>query len=500
MSLPALVPNQTEKPIHKTSMQSPTKFHAHDPFANLEGQNGYDPGLRDEEFESSTNAINLLAQIGANGSAPTKKSSPPEILQRPAGREIPPASTVDNEQPDLPPRPAGREMPLVPKPARESPELPARPPSQGLRHAPKPTPELPARPTPARFKQRATIPPPTITEETTEQARDARLKYSRHPEKLIAYLIPLPKPNLSKHLDREDDLPKRYLLYTPPRPHPLKPAKGVKEKKRHMARRKISRTTKKYDGKTFSWRGQHSKTTKGVVWAVHRIRATDLVFLGRIQNKEVDEIVLVFPNTVTHTIPEVRKEFIAQITHTKRRAAKESAISTLLLPVTLIIDTFAAVIWLFGGLFEIDAAWWYTATKGWHTSRKVTKRLGTRESRFKEYVDTERDLFLRFHQDVDIEVLERYVAEACRMRNPAMFDSVGVPPTENEVAKAIGWKPVVREKIGVKREEGEIGWADEEWQRVCFVDDLKAVAEKGARNWERWVKWFEKKPDKALKK
>lgn len=214
----------------------------------------------------------------------------------------------------------------------------------------------------------------------------------------------------------------------------------------------------------------------------------------------MDQIILVFPDSVTHTIPEVRDEFIAQITRTKMRAAKESAISTFLLPVTLIIDTFAAVIWPFGGLFEIDAVWCYAATKGWYTSRKMTKRLGVRESRFKEYGGTERDLFLRFHQDADLEVLRQYIAEACHKKNPSMFDSVGVPPTETEVAKAIGWKPVVRGKTGGKREEGETGWADEEWQRIVFADDLKDVAVKAARSWEHWGKKFEKKPDKALKR
>lgn len=215
---------------------------------------------------------------------------------------------------------------------------------------------------------------------------------------------------------------------------------------------------------------------------------------------EVDKIILVFPTSVTHTIPDIRDEFVAQIARTKRRAAKESAISTFLLPVALIIDTLAAVIWPFGGLFEIDAVWWYAATKGWHTSRKITKRLGNRESMFKQYGGTDRDLFLRFHQDPDVDVLRRYVAEACHKKNPAMFDSVGVPPTETEVANAIGWKPIVRGKTGGKKEEVETRWADEEWQRVVFVaDDLKAVAEKASRSWEHWGKKFEKQPDKALK-
>ena len=260
MSLPALVPDLTGKSIYTTPAQSPTEFPVHDPFANPEEHNGYDPGLKDEQFKSSADAIYTLAQISANGSPQSANPPeiPPKIPQRPSGRGIPPAPTVEDEKPCIPPRPATREIPLVSKSEKGQPQLPTRPPSQPERRAPKPTPEIPTRPAPAPFKQRATLPPSTIPEETIEQVGSPVLKYSRHPEKLIAYLIPLPKPNLSKYLDREDDLPEvwrrhqndanesgtnltsqRYLLYTPPSPHLLKPAKGVKEKKRHMGRRKM---------------------------------------------------------------------------------------------------------------------------------------------------------------------------------------------------------------------------------------------------------------------
>ena len=260
MSLPALVPDLTGKSIYTTPAQSPTEFPVHDPFANPEEHNGYDPGLKDEQFKSSADAIYTLAQISANGSpqSANRREIPPKLPQRPPGRDIPPAPTVEDEKPCIPPRPTTREIPLVSKSEKGQPQLPTRPPSEPERRAPKPTPELPTRPAPAPFKQRATLPPSTIPEETIEQVGSPVLKYSRHPEKLIAYLIPLPKPNLSKYLDREDDLPEvwrrhqndanesgtnltsqRYLLYTPPSPHLLKPAKGFKEKKTHMGRRKM---------------------------------------------------------------------------------------------------------------------------------------------------------------------------------------------------------------------------------------------------------------------
>lgn len=211
MSLQPMVPNHTGKSVYATPPQSPTDFKAHDPFANPEEHDGYDSVAKDEEFESSMRAINSLAAIGANGSPPNLKGCPPDfpptIPQRPAGQEVPPGPTVEEEKPELPPRPVGRDIPLVPKAVKEPPQLPARPPSQPTRRAPKPTPELPNRPPPTPFKHRTTLPPPTIAEETAEQPGETSLKYSRQSERLMAYLIPLPKPNLTKSLEREDDLP-----------------------------------------------------------------------------------------------------------------------------------------------------------------------------------------------------------------------------------------------------------------------------------------------------
>jgi hypothetical protein len=202
---------------------------------------------------------------------------------------------------------------------------------------------------------------------------------------------------------------------------------------------------------------------------------------------------------VTQTIPEVRDEFIAQISRTNKKAAKATAISAVLLPVTLVIDTFAAVIWPFGGLLEIDAVWFYASAKGWNTSRIITKRLGARESIFGKWGGTEKDLYLRFQQDQKIEVLRRYLAEYCHRKGPKMFDSAGVPPTETSVMSAIGWSRVRRGKTGGKRTEGETGWADEEWQSSEFKDDFRATMEKGAGSWVKWCKKFEKHPEKTLK-
>lgn len=73
----------------------------------------------------------------------------------------------------------------------------------------------------------------------------------------------------------------------------------------------------------------------------------------------------------------------------------------------------------------------------------------------------------------------------------------GVPkcgdcPTESEVLEAIGWAP--------SQTGGEKNWEDEQWETSEVKEDLRNVMGKGAREWDKWVKAFEKSPEKALKR
>ncbi|KAI9050949.1 hypothetical protein LZ554_005060 [Drepanopeziza brunnea f. sp. 'monogermtubi'] len=479
MSIPALVQNHTGKSVYTTPPQSPPTAHSHDPPANPDDlEDIKEEDATDDDKRQSIDAIMPLGDKGTNGAIDSDRQFPPEI----------------------PARPGSREFPIFPAVKKEPPQLPARAPEVLPIHPPKPIPDLPPRAAPASPVIPGPAVPPRRIPKVDEPNNHCSLKYSRDPERMIAYLIPLPKP---KYSEKEDEMPERFLVYTPPQPHFLKPAEGVKEPKKQRGKRKLQeevQKAEKYDGKTMSWRGLHSKTTKGVVWAIRRIKTTDITFLGRIQNKEVDEIVLIYPGSVQQTVPEIHAEFIARIGRSKKRATRDAAISTALLPVTLVIDTVAVVFWPFGGLFEVDAVWAYASIKAWNTSRVITKRLGVRESRFGRFGGTERDLRLRFHEEAKVDVLRRSLADACHRADPQMFESAGVPPTETEVIKAIGWVPVRRGKTGGEREEGETGWADEEWQRAAFGKDYRASMDRGAESWVKWCKKFEKNPEKMLKK
>lgn len=205
--------------------------------------------------------------------------------------------------------------------------------------------------------------------------------YSRDPERLIAYLIPLPPPSAK---GQTLDVPQRYMIYTPPAPHLLKPntaeGSGAKEGKRHKAKRLAQQEVKKaktYDGKTLSLRRLHYKALRGCDRAVAAIKSPDITFLNRVPRKRVGELVLIHPASVLegHTPREVHAEVGAQLARTQRRAARDSVISTLLFPPSLVIDTLAAVVWPFGGLAEIDGVWMYASISGYLTARSVTRRM-----------------------------------------------------------------------------------------------------------------------------
>lgn len=170
------------------------------------------------------------------------------------------------------------------------------------------------------------------------------------------------------------------MIYTPPAPHLLKPPQGQKEAKRHKCKRLAQEEVKKaktFHGKTWSLRGLHSKTLRGVDRAVAAVKSADITFLNRIPRKQVTELVLVHPASVleNESPEDVHREFVAQLSRTKRRAAKHSVVSTALFAPAVAIDTFAVVIWPFGGLAEIDGAWMYASVSGYLTARSVSKRL-----------------------------------------------------------------------------------------------------------------------------
>lgn len=346
--------------------------------------------------------------------------------------------------------------------------------------------------------------------------------YTRDPHRLIAYLVPFPRP-MMPGVD-EKSIPPRFLIYTPP-PPPLKaPKDGEKEDKLHKVQRKWQeevRSAKTSTAKTASWKGVKSKATKGISWAMNQTTSADLDFVGRIDSSGdkhaddghqegettkktvgLEEMVLIFPPSLTNSIrggeTAVREEFVNSMMRTKTKAQRDAVLATGLIPVTAAIDLLATVIWPFGGLLEIDSVWAYSSIRGAKTARSVTKRLTSTNPGDHQHDDTNQtQLRLNFVPAPRIEILRQYLAAMCAEKDPKLFglavEGTGKSPNEDNVLEAIGWQP--------SQGGGETkNWEDEAWEIQNVGEDLQNVMKKGASAWDKWCKQFQKDPVKALKK
>ncbi|KAM3078048.1 hypothetical protein ACMFMG_002650 [Clarireedia jacksonii] len=469
------------------------------------------PTVEDERTPENYSIVRNSVRTGTDTPLPLPDSRPGIYNESGFTQPAPPAA------PEVPPRPITRPAPTP------APEVPPRPiPTTTTSTTPN-APDLPPRkPGPNQWSRG----PPLRTPPSGNKPNE--FHYTRDSHKMIVYFIPLPKP-----IAAPDDMPQRFLIYTPPAPHLLKPAEGVKEGKRSKAKRYWQQEIKKaktYEGKTLSLKGLHSKTMRGIVWATAAIKSTDITFLNRVPRKEVQTLLLLHPplsssassptaslspsapaslNTTPSSLTSHKsspspplslpQQFTHQILVTRHRALTHTLISSALLAPSLIIDTFAAVIWPFGGLFEIDLIWFYSCIRGYLVSRSLLRRLSpshfalpssSTNSKTRATPPSDKELHLRFKEMENMKVLERYVAEMCHKRDPARFASAGVPPTEGEVLRAMGWESVQRGK----------GWEDAQWQEREMRDDLEGVTKKGAKSWAKWCKKYEKKPEKAVKR
>lgn len=357
----------------------------------------------------------------------------------------------------------------------------------------------------------------------SEDDPSSPIHYTRDPHKLIAYLVPFPKP-IIKGVE-PSSIPDRFLIYTPPPPPLSAPAEGEKEDKLHKLQRKWQnevRAAKTSDAKTASWKGVKSKATKGINWAIGKTTTSNLDFVNRIPGAKSDshdkhsedgvpegdvthktvgleEMILIYPSSYAAPPDQVKAEFINTMLRTKSKAQRDSIIATGLLPVSGAIDLLATVVWPFGGLLEVDGVWAYSSIRGAKTARSVTKRLtsstqsGNTQGQTEEQEMAGDKLRLSFTQSPRLEVLDRYLMAKCRDYDHRHFPSVEVAPTESEVLAAIGWAP--------SQTGGESkNWEDEQWETEEVKEDMRNTLGKASREWDKWCKAFAKDPEKAIKK
>ena len=347
------------------------------------------------------------------------------------------------------------------------------------------------------------------------------IHYTRDPHKLVAYLVPFPKPNI-KNVD-PTTIPDRFFIYTPPPPPLLSPAEGEKEGKVHKVQRKWQqevRSAKTSTAKTASWQGVKSKATKGIDTAMSMITSSSLDFVNRIPNAKaegadhhgehsgegdtthktvgLEEMVLVYPQAYHSSPEQVQTEFINTMMRTKSKAQRDAILATGLLPVSAAIDILATVVWPFGGLLEVDSVWAYSSLRGAKTARSVTKRLTSSASSTQHHESEEQEmkgekLRLNLTQSPRLDILQHYLSAKCAERDHHLFQKGGSAPTETDVLAAIGWAPSV---AGGQ----EKNWEDEQWETEEVKDDMRATMTKAAKEWDKWCKAFAKDPEKALKK
>ena len=209
------------------------------------------------------------------------------------------------------------------------------------------------------------LPPRRYSQELSNDDPSNPIHYTRDPHKLVAYLVPFPKPQLM--MVDPSKVPDRFLIYTPPPPPLYAPQEGEKEAKLHKVQRKWQeevRSAKTSTAKTASWQGVKSKATKGIDWAMGKTTSSNLDFLGRVSDGQndkhandgiqegdqthktvgVEEMVLIYPATLSLGQEQLREEFVNTMLRTKTKAQRDAIISTGLMPVAYGVDSMVYVL------------------------------------------------------------------------------------------------------------------------------------------------------------
>lgn len=390
------------------------------------------------------------------------------------------------------------------------------------------------------------------------------LQYSRNATRVMAYMIPLPQPLRNGIVQ---DVPQRYMLYMPPSPDLLKPTdKSTKERKRDKAVRRWQqevRKAKTYNGRVVSLGGIQSVSIRGAVWVLSIIKPSDVTFLSRVPRKSVKSLVLVHPEgPPAQSADDMFHNVKGELSRTKSRTKRDFWIGTALLPITFTIDL---VIPVFGGLSEVNMVWMAVNASAWMTANKIVNKLRPAGETFPDHQGHDGAVMLRRSHTVDgsthagqarggddaehetkgqneaknkdkdkdkdktiqmvfqpspaMDLMRRYVEEACHKRNPDAFPSPGgYVPGEAEVLASMGWAPEHREvpdaeeDVAVSfahpiaapsaspppgRTEADTACDPEQWQIRKVTEDLRQATGRAAKSWDSWSRKYMKNPKKA---
>lgn len=367
------------------------------------------------------------------------------------------------------------------------------------------------------------------------------IQYSRDTTRVMAYMIPLPQPLKNGVVQ---DVPHRYMLYMPPKADLLKPTdQNTKERKRDKAVRRWQqevRKAKTYNGRVVSLGGMHSVSIRGAVWVLSVIKPADVTFLSRVPRNSVKSLFLIHPEGGPHSqsTDDMFHTVKGELSRTKSRTKRDFWIGTALLPFTFTIDL---IIPVFGGLSEVNMVWMAVNASAWMTANKVVNKLrpaqgsgypayqehdsammlrrshtvdgstgatqardggqddrqvdekGGAKKKKKDADDKDKTIQMVFQPSPAMELMRRYVEEACHKRNPDVFPSPGgYVPGEAEVLASMGWSPEHREVADAEQ--------DVAWQIRKVTEDLREATTRAAKSWDSWARKCMKNPNKARDK
>ena len=138
--------------------------------------------------------------------------------------------------------------------------------------------------------------------------------FIRDPHKLIGYLVLFPRHQL--HTVNPEDIPIRFMIYTPPPPPLQRPGEGAKEAKLHKVQRKWQeevRSAKTSDAKVASWKGVKSRATKGINWAMN----VSCLVLSQVLYKYANDARKLLPQISTSSVVFRQLSLMAKMRGTK---------------------------------------------------------------------------------------------------------------------------------------------------------------------------------------
>ncbi|KAF2499294.1 hypothetical protein BU16DRAFT_614743 [Lophium mytilinum] len=288
------------------------------------------------------------------------------------------------------------------------------------------------------------MPPPTERTDSASSLPSIKMIGSHEPlhhireaGKLIAYLVPFPKPRL-QGVDPAQ-VPNRFLVYTPPTPPLSKPAPGEKESKWHKTQRTWQEDVRKATMSNASgatWKGFKAKTTRAIGKGVSMTKTSNLEFLDRVsvgaiessvpesppptpdasqtsespsslpsalsvmgagvdfnpnapkrskttvtepKPKALEDLTLIYPPSLPLDPEQIRAEFVESLLRTRTKSQRDAVLASSLLPFAAAVDL--SLILTFGGLMEVSAVWAHSSIRGAKTSKQMTKGLKAAEEK-----------------------------------------------------------------------------------------------------------------------